>query len=655
VPQGVVHVEGVPSATAATLPTKDAAMPATAKDPSRHIRDQHDRLLGTLPFDDIDDFAAADRGFVGAREPNAVRAADGRVVWDNDTYDFVSGDAPDTVNPSLWRQSSLVARQGLYEVTDGIYQVRGMDLSNITFVEGDTGVIVVDPLISKETAAAAMELYRAHRGDRPVTGMIYTHSHIDHFGGSRGILGDDHGVPVLAPAGFMDHAIEENVFAGVAMGRRAGYMYGAVLDRDPRGQVGAGLGQTTSTGEATLVPPSVDVTRTGQVETIDGVRMEFQLAPGTEAPSEMHFLFPDRDALCIAENATHNLHNLLTLRGALVRDPHIWAHHLTEAIDLFADRADVVFASHHWPTWGRDQVHRFLSLQRDLYAYVHDQTLRMMNLGLTGIEIAEAFQLPPALEQAWHAHGYYGSISHNVKAVYQRYMGWYDGNPANLWRHVPAEAGKRYLEFMGGADAVVAKARDSFDAGDYRWVAEVVNHVIQVDPDHAAAKELLADTYEQLAYGAENGTWRCEYLSATHELREGTFGTPTNTAAPDLIGQLTPEQLLDSIAIRVNAPACWDDRISLDLDIDGTMHRVTLRNGVLVHTSRPQATKADVTVTTSMEALLDVAIGQLGGFDGQVDMSRMHVDGDAGQLQRLVDVLQQPDPDFPILTPARAG
>lgn len=630
-------------------------MSAAPKAAAPHIREQHAALLDALPFDDGDDFAAADRGFLGTMQPGVVHDASGRVVWDNDAYAFLTGDAPDTVNPSLWRQSSLVARQGLYEVTEGIHQVRGLDLSNVTFVEGDAGVLVIDPLISKETAAAALALYRRHRGDRPVTGVIYTHSHIDHFGGVRGVTTqedvDSGRVPVLAPVGFLEHAIKENVFAGTAMGRRAGYMYGAALDRGPRGQVGAGLGQTTSTGEPTLIPPTLDVTATGQVETVDGVTMEFQLAPGTEAPAEMHFLFPDRDALCIAENATHNLHNVLTLRGALVRDPHMWAHYLTEAIDLFADRIDVVFASHHWPTWGREQVRRFLSLQRDLYAYVHDQTVRMMNRGMTGVEIAEAIRLPPALEAAWHTHGYYGSVSHNVKAVYQRYMGWYDGNPANLWAHTPAEAGRRYLEFMGGADAVVDKARRSFDAGDFRWVAEVVNHVVQADPDHAAARELLADACEQLGYGAENGTWRSAYLSATHELRHGDFGTPTTPAAPDLFAQLTAEQLFDSMAIRVDAPSCWDEHLSLDVELDdGKTHRVTLRNGVLVHTSAPQPAEADATVTLSRTALLGLATGRIGpdGFD----QAGIVIGGDRGQLQRLLAVLQPPDPDFPVLTPA---
>ena len=348
-----------------------------------------------LPFEDTTDFDDVDRGFIGAVEPCIVKAADGRVVWDNDVYSFLAGDSPATVHPSLWRQSQLCAKQGLYEVVEGIYQVRGLDLSNISFIEGDTGVIVIDPLISTETAAAALGLYRAHRGDRSVVAVIYTHSHVDHFGGVLGVTTqadvDAGKVAIIAPEHFTQHAVQENVYAGTAMARRAAYMYGAALDRGPKGQVGCGLGQVGSTGEVGLIVPTVDIRATGETHTIDGVEIEFQMAPGTEAPAEMHFYFPQHRALCMAENATHNLHNLLTLRGALVRDPHGWAGYLTEAIDRFADRTDVVFASHHWPTWGRDRIVEFLSLQRDMYAYLHDQTLRLLNQGFTGIEIAENF------------------------------------------------------------------------------------------------------------------------------------------------------------------------------------------------------------------------------------------------------------------------
>jgi len=619
------------------------------------ISAQHRALSATLPFADRQDFEDARHGFIAALEPGVVRAADGRVVWDNDSYAFLEGDAPDTVNPSLWRQSQLNAIQGLFEVVPGLYQVRGLDLSVISFIEGERGVIVVDPLISVETAAAALGLYREHRGDRPVTGVLYTHSHADHFAGVRGVVDqadvDSGAVPVIAPVGFAQHAVAENVFAGTAMARRAGYMYGAALDRGPRGQVGAGLGQTTSVGSVTLIPPTLDVTHTGQTEVVDGVRMVFQLAPGSEAPAELHFLLPDFRALCMAENATHVLHNILTIRGALVRDPHAWARYLTDAIEMFGEQTDVVFASHHWPTWGHERAMKFLVEQRDLYAYLHDQTLRMMNAGLTGIEIAETIQMPPALENAWHARGYYGSVSHNVKAIYQRYMGWYDGNPVNLWKHPPVEAGRRYVEFMGGADAVVEKAASSFAAGDYRWVAEVVSHVVFAEPDHQGARDLLADTFEQLGYGAENGTWRCAYLSAAHELRHGAFGTPVTAAAPDLFAQLTPEQWFDALAIRVNGPAAWHESLTLDIELAdlAQTHRLSLSNGVLSHTSSPGPLKPDLSLRLTMPALTGLLTGQIG--PEQLTASGVAMDGDAGVLGRLLVVLDEPDPDFAIVTP----
>ncbi len=630
----------------------------TSKDPSSFVVEQQRELRERWPFDDARDVQDADRGFLGRLEPGVVRADDGRVVWDNDTYDFLRGEAPDSVNPSLWRQSSLVARQGLYEVVEGIYQVRGLDLSNITFVEGDTGVLVIDPLISAETAAAALGLYREHRGDRPVTGVIYTHSHIDHFGGVKGVTTqedvDAGRVPVLAPEGLVEHAVAENVYAGTAMSRRAGYMYGAALERGPRGQVGAGLGQTTSTGTVTLIAPTLDITTTGQVETVDGLEIEFQMAPGTEAPAEMHFYFPRYRALCMAENATHNLHNLLTLRGALVRDPNAWAKYLTEAIDTFADRSDVAFASHHWPTWDEDRIRGFLSVQRDLYAYLHDQTLRMLNQGMTGPEIAEAMVLPPALEAAWSTHGYYGSVSHNVKAVYQRYLGWFDGNPAHLWQHPPVEQARRYVEFMGGADAVVDKARASFEAGDYRWVAEVVGHVVFADQSHSAARELLADTYEQLGYGAENGTWRNFFLSGATELRSGSFGTPVATSAADLVANLTPAMLFDALAIQVDGPRAWDTTLTVDIVLsdDDVRFRLHLENGVLTHRQVGEAGGADLTVTLPHHGQL---VGlMLGGLSAEaMAEGGIVMEGDASVVGRLTELLQPGDPDFAIVTPEK--
>ncbi|MEQ3552534.1 alkyl sulfatase dimerization domain-containing protein [Pseudonocardia nematodicida] len=602
--------------------------------------------------DDEDDVADARRGFVGTRSPAVVHAADGRVVWDADAWTpLLDGPRPDTVHPSLWRQARLVALHGLYQVTEGIYQVRGFDLSNMTLIEGDRGVVVVDPLISTETAAAALELYRAHRGDRPVTGLIYTHCHVDHFGGARGVLtGDDpaHGVPVVAPAGFVEHAVAENVYAGTGMGRRATYMYGAALPIGPTGQVGAGLGMTTSTGTVTMVPPTVDVVHTGQEEVVDGVRMVFQLTPGTEAPAEMNFLLPTHRALCMAENATHTLHNLLTLRGAVVRDPHLWARYLTEAIALFADRADVEFASHHWPTWGADRIERLLSEQRDLYAYLHDQTLRLINQGCTGIEIAELLTPPPALDAAWHTHGYYGSFSHNVKAVYQRYMGWFDGNPAHLWQHPPEAAGRRYVDAIGGPEKLIAVARRAYDDRDLRWAAELLGHLVFADPGNAEARELQAATFDQLAFGAENATWRNFYLSGAAELRGGSAGTATVTASPDLLAGLGLGELFDSLAVRVDGPRAAAARSAIDWTVTGPAgeqrYWTRLRNGVLVHGPGTGRDVPDARIRISRADLLAL-VGGAPRADGPV------IDGDAGALDTLRGALDEPDPEFAIVTP----
>jgi alkyl sulfatase BDS1-like metallo-beta-lactamase superfamily hydrolase len=606
-----------------------------------------------LPFHDTADFDNADRGFIAALSPCVIKAADGRVVWDNDAYGFLAGTAATSVHPSLWRQSTLAAKQGLYEVVPGIYQVRGFDISNVTFVEGDTGIIVIDPLVSTEVAAAALALYRTHRGgDRPVAAVIYTHSHVDHFGGVLGVTTQADvnagAVAVLAPEGFTAHAVQENVYAGPAMTRRATYMYGTLLPRGPQDQVGCGLGQTPSTGEVAVIVPTVDIRTTGEKHTIDGVEIEFQMAPGTEAPAEMHFYFPRFRALCMAENATHNLHNLLTLRGALVRDPHAWSGYLTEAIDTFADRADVVFASHHWPTWGRESIVEFLSLQRDMYAYLHDQTLRLLNRGYTGVEIAEMFQMPPALDRAWHTHGYYGSVSHNVKAVYQRYMGWFDGNPARLWPYPPEALAPRYVDAMGGIDRVVDLARAAFDSGDFRWAATLLDHAIFTDSEHTAARALYADTLEQLAYGAENGTWRNFFMSGATELRDGNFGTAVTTVSMSMLSQLTPEQIFDGFAIRVDGPRSWDLDIAIDISfVDlAVNYRLALRNGVLVY-RKVAADFATASVTVKLDSkfrLLQVVMGDL-------TSPGLEISGDQAALQAFLGALDEPDPNFNIVTP----
>ncbi|MEV0623097.1 alkyl sulfatase dimerization domain-containing protein [Nonomuraea sp. NPDC050404] len=597
--------------------------------------------MADLPFHDRADFEDADRGFIAKLSPAVITTVDGRVVWDNDSYEFLQQeDCPQTAHPSLWRQGALCARQGLYEVTEGIYQVRGLDLGNLTLAEGERGVVVIDPLISTECAAAALKLYRTHRGDRPVTGVVYTHAHADHFGGVRGVTGG--GVPILAPAGFMEHAITQSVYAGPAMKRRAVYMYGPALPRSPEGQIGAGLGMTASTGTMSLIPPTAEIARTGQEETIDGVRMIFQLTP----VAEMNVLFPDHRALCLAENATHNQHNLLPLRGDAVRDVRAWARYLTETIALYAHRADVAFASHHWPTWGRERIERFLTQQRDLYAYLHDQTLRLLNKGLTGPEIAEAVRLPPELEQAWHARGYSGSLNHNVKAVYQRYLGWFDGNPAHLWEHPPRESAIRYVECLGGGAAVVAFARRYIDENDLRFAAQLLGHAVFADEGNKEARDLLAEVYTRLGHGAENATWRNFYLMGALELTDGIVPATMEATSPDFFAALTVEQIFDSISIRVDGPRAWHERLAIDwhlIDL-GERYRTTLSNGAFVQQPAPSdGAGADLTLRLTKAQL----VGLLAAGKGVEGVDR---EGDTTVLQRLVAVLDRPAPDFAIVT-----
>ena len=599
-----------------------------------------------MPADlaDRTDFEDARRGFIAKLEPAVIRDDSGTVVYDADAYEgAMDGDAPPTVNPSLWRQSQLTAIHGLFQVTDGIFQIRGIDLSNMTVVEGESGIIVIDPLVSAETAAAAIGLYRSHRGDRPVKAVIYTHSHIDHFGGVLGVVDADTDVPILAPQGFLEHAVSENVYAGVAMLRRGMYHTGMALPVGATGTTGVGLGPGTSTGTVGLLAPTRDITHTGQEELLDGVRIVFQMTPGTEAPSEMNFHFPDHRALCLAENATHNLHNILTLRGAQVRDARSWSRYLAEALELFADDTDVAFASHHWPTWGAENVVRFVTEQRDLYAFLHDQTLRLMNQGYTGSEIAEMIEMPPALDAAWHTHGYYGSVSHNVKAIYQRYLGWYDGNPAHLWQHPPEEAAQRYVEILGGVDAAVARAQEFVDAGDLRFAAELGSHAVFADPTHDGARTLLAEVFTRLGQGAECGTWRNNYLTGAQELRQPVATTEVSSAG--MAGALTITQLFDSLAIRIDGQRAWDTTASIRWNFTepAETYRMELSNGVLIHHPTTRDDPADLTVTLTRTQLLALLAG--GGAEG-VDF-----DGDPGVFTSIAGFTDSPAPQFNIVIP----
>jgi alkyl sulfatase BDS1-like metallo-beta-lactamase superfamily hydrolase len=596
-------------------------------------------------FADRTDFGNSERGLIARLEPGVVKNAEGDVVWDIDAFGSATqGDCPDTVDRSLWRQSQLTAIQGLFEVTGGIYQVRGADLSNMTLVESDHGVIVIDPLVSQECAEAAFALYRRHRGDRAVTAVIYTHSHVDHFGGVLGVVDAGTGVPVIAPEHFMEHSVSENVYAGTAMLRRGFYYSGTPLQVGPDGKVGMGLGAAASTGTIGLIAPTLDVTRTGQEEVIDGVRIVFQMTPGTEAPAEMNFHFPAHRALCLAENATHNLHNLLTLRGAQVRDPRIWSRYIAEAAELFLDGTDVAFASHHWPIWGRDSIDAFLAEQRDLYAYLHDQTLRLMNQGYTGAEIAEMIEAPPGLDAAWHTHGYYGSVSHNVKAIYQRYLGWYDGNPAHLWQHPPQAAAQRYARCMGGAGQLVARAREFLDEGDLRFAAELASHAVFADPSSADARDVLAQALQRLGYGAECATWRNCFLTGADELRNGISPTPFS-ASGGMARAMTVTQLFDTIAIRIDGPraAGISLRVLWHFTDSGEHYLMELSNGALIHFPTRRTPEADLDLTLTHPQLLGLLAS--GSFDG------IGASGDPGVLQTIMGLTDEPDRSFPVVTP----
>jgi alkyl sulfatase BDS1-like metallo-beta-lactamase superfamily hydrolase len=595
-------------------------------------------------FADRTDFENAERALIARFEPGVIKAPDGKVVFDADAYTRVlAGDCPDTVNPSLWRQCQLTSIQGLFEVTDGIYQVRGIEISNMTLVEGETGVIVIDPLVSAECAAAGLALYREHRGDRPVTAVIYTHSHIDHFGGVLGVVAADTQVPIVAPHGFLEHAVSENVYAGTAMLRRGVYQAGTTLPIAVTGNLGIGLGTGASAGTVGLIAPTVDITHTGQEENFDGVRIVFQITPATEAPAEMNFHFPDRRALCMAENATHNLHNILTQRGAEVRDARGWSRYLSEAIDLFVDDTDVAFASHHWPTWDTDNVRTFLSEQRDLYAFLHDQTLRLMNQGYIGSEIAEMIEPPPALDARWHTHGYYGTVNHDVKAIYQRYLGWWDCNPAHYWQHPPAAAAARYVETIGGLDATVAKARQYADDGDLRFAAELCSHAVFADPTHQGARDLLADVLTRIGYGAEAATWRNVFLIGALELREPP--RPVPVSAGGIAAALTITQLFDSLAIRIDGKRAWDTTASVRWHFTdhNETYRMELSNGALIHYPTSRQDPADLVVTLTRQQLL--------GLMGGASADGIQFDGDDKVLDTILSLTDEPDTAFAIVTP----
>ncbi|MGW8762912.1 alkyl/aryl-sulfatase [Streptomyces sp. NPDC055815] len=621
-----------------------------------------------LDYTDPSDHDNATRGLVDSLDPCVVHNPKGRVVWDNERWGFLDVDCPDTAHPSLWRQGRLNVHQGLFEIAPGVYQLRGLDVSNMTIIEGETGVVVVDPLLSRDVAEAGLELYRRHRGDRPVKAVIYTHSHADHFGGVLGVTSFKSvaagACAVVAPEGFMHHTVSENIVVGPAMRRRADYMYGTRLPVGPEGQIGFGLAQASSTGSVGLIPPTLTVTKTGEELVLDGVRMVFQMTPDAEAPAEMNLYLPEQRILLIAELATHTLHNVLTLRGALVRDAHAWAAYLTESMQLFDD-AEVLIASHHWPTWGREAVVRMLTEQRDAYAYIHDQTVRLMNRGLTGPEIAEEIQsFPGELGRAWSVRGYYGSISHNVKAVYQRYLGWYDGNPAHLWQHPPVERAQRYVAAIGGADSAVHHARDAFEGGDLRWAAELLNDVLFAEPGHEAARELQIATYERLGFAQENGTWRNIYLTGAQELREAGAGAEaqerqdgsggSGNDSLDMVAALSVRQAFEWMAVRLDGPRASAHRLLMRWEFtdSGQVWTLLVGNGVLtpMRGDAPGGEQPQLTIRLD-RAEFDRILSGRTSFADVAASGALALDGDSGVLTTFHGLLERPPRRFPVVLP----
>lgn len=627
------------------------------KDAADATKQANSALLKQLPFHDTSDFDAAKKGFIAPLPSEIIKGSAGNTVWNPQQYSFIKEEtAPDTVNPSLWRQSRLINISGLFEVVDGIYQVRNQDLSNMTIIEGREGITIVDPLISQETAKVALDLYYANRPRKPVKAVIYTHSHVDHYGGVRGVTNEDDvnsgKVKIYAPEGFLEAAVAENVMAGTAMSRRASYMYGNLLKPDAKGQVGAGLGTTTSAGTVTLIAPTNIIKETGQKETIDGLTYEFLMAPGSEAPAEMMWFIEEKKAMEAAEDATHTLHNTYSLRGAKIREPLPWSKYLNQALVMWGDKIEVIFAQHHWPTWGNDKSTALLRSQRDLYRFINDETLRMVNQGMTMREIADAFKMPDSLANVWANRGYYGSVYHDVAATYVLYLGWFDGNPATLHELPPVEASKKYVEFMGGANDVLKKAKAAYDKGEYRWVAQVVHHVVFADPNNKEAKNLEADALEQLGYQAESGPWRNFYLTGAQELRNGVAKLPTpNTASPDTVRAMSPEMFFDYLGVRLNSEKAGNARAKLNFDFgkDG-VYFVELENGVLNHTAKKKADNADATITLSRDTLNGIILQQT-KLDDAISAGNVKISGNPAKLHDVVSYLDNFEFWFNIVTP----
>ncbi|WP_445364594.1 alkyl/aryl-sulfatase [Microbulbifer sp. ANSA003] len=618
----------------------------------------HNRSLAKqLPFGDETDFLLAKRGFIESIPGAQVKNTEGREVYGLSQMQFLQGTPPDTVNPSLWRQAQLnVLNNGLFKVVDGIYQVRSLDLANMTLVQGENGWIVIDPLTSAETAAAALALANKALGEQPVSAVIFTHSHADHFAGITGVLTKEQlasgSIDIIAPEGFAKEAISENVRTGNVMQRRALYQFGNLLPSSPEGFVSSGLGNRVSDGEHGIATPTIEITETGAEMTVDGVDIVFINTPGAEAPAEIVFFFPQFNALCMSEIANHTLHNIYTLRGAKTRDAKAWSRYIEYAMEKFGDKTEVVFSSHHWPTWGKDEAMDYLAKQRDLYKYIHDQTLRLANHGYDMVEVAERLELPENLSQAWANRGYYGTVNVGAKAVYNRYLGYFDGNPANLHPIPQEEAAEHYIDYMGGGEAIMARARQDFALGNYRWVAMVLKHLVFAEPENEQARYLLADSLEQLGYQSESGIWRNFYLSGAKELRHGIEYREEILPDEEIVARVPLQLLFDAMAVRLNGEKAADADIRLNIDMTdtGEKYLVVVQNGVLHgypgrHSSEPSASLA----LNSTD--LRMMFSGLVGAPTLIKDGRLKVSGNPLALIKFGRLFDKFDRNFSLVTP----
>ena len=621
-----------------SISAQDLDLNTDQKEATEYTKAANEEVYALLDFDDEREKENAERGLIAAPDSLEITTEDGKVAWSQDAYAFLDEDAPDTANPSLWRNTQLNHVYGLFEVMDGIYQVRGYDMSNITFIKGETGWIIYDPLMTVECAKAAFELVKENIGDFPVKAVLYSHSHVDHFGGVEGIVSEeqvaDEEILIIAPEGFEEHAVSENVYAGTAMGRRASYQYGTLLEGGEKGSLCIGIGMGQSHGTTSYISPNTIITETGQRMVVDGVIMEFQLTPGTEAPAEMNTWFPQKNALWMAENCTGTLHNLYTLRGAEVRDGQAWANFLMETLKLYGNDVEVVFQAHNWPHWDNANIVEYVLNTAAAYKYINDQTLLYMNEGYTSTEIAHMIELPEELKKNWYTRQYYGTVAHNSKAVYQKYMGWYDANPIHLGELEPTERAKKFVEYLGDVDEVLSKAKEDYEKGEYQWVAELTNMLVFADPENQDARYLCADALEQLAYQAESGTWRNAYLCAAQELRYGTNSDPATraTTSGGITSHMTPEMIMQYLGIYTDSNKIEDLSFTANIVLPEESYVLVVKNGVVLYEQGSLHEMADTVWTTNRKGLFGIATNNREVIDAEVTQ-----EGDTTLLDQLME------------------